>query len=103
MAKVELTSILTKARGNMNRVVHYNRLGTQCSRAHVIPRNPDTAAQRKNRNSFAGAVKAWQLLPEDEKKEWNSKAAQLRRKGKTGKTGYNVFMSEYMKNPESRD
>lgn len=102
MAKVKLTSILTEASGSMDRVVHYNRLGTQCTRAYVIPENPDTEAQRENRKAFADAVKEWQSLPEDKKECWNKKAAMLRRKGKTGKTGYTVFLSHYLKNPEGR-
>ena len=102
MAKVKLTSILEKASGSMDKLVHYNRLGTQCSRKHVIPANPDTRAQRKNRNTFAEAVKEWQLLPEEKKRYWNKKAAILRRKGKTGKTGYSTFLSGYLKNPAQR-
>ncbi len=99
MARVKLSSMLTEADGSMDRIVHYNRLGTQCARRHVIPANPDTEAQRVNRRAFADAVKAWQALSEDEKKFWNNKASILRRKGKTGKTGYTVFISNYLKNP----
>nr|HPR38484.1 hypothetical protein [Spirochaetota bacterium] len=99
---VKLSSILTESNGRMDKVVHYNRLGTQCVRRHVIPHNPDTEAQRENRSTFADAVKAWQLLPDEEKIYWNKKAAVLRRKGKKGKTGYIVFLSHYLKNPGER-
>jgi len=100
MARTKLSSIVTKAGGKMDKVVHYNRLGTQCVRRHVIPHNPDTEAQRENRSAFADAVKTWQALPDEEKLFWNKKASTLRRKGKNGKTGYSVFLSHYLKNPE---
>lgn len=102
MARVKLTAIITEASGNMDKVVYYNRLGTQCTRAYVIPRNPDTEAQRESRKAFAEAVQEWQNLPEEEKTCWNRKAAALRRKGKTGKTGYSTFLSHYLKNPAGR-
>jgi hypothetical protein len=90
--------MFNNSNGKMDKVVHYNRLGTQCVRRHVIPHNPDTEAQRENRSTFADAVKAWQLLPDEERIYWNKKAAALHRKGKNGKTGYSVFLSHYLKN-----
>ena len=102
MARTELNPMFTESNGKMDKVVHYNRLGTQCVRRHVIPHNPDTEAQRGNRSTFADAVKAWQQMQDDEKLLWNKKAAVLRRKGKNGKTGYGVFISHYLKNPGDR-
>jgi len=102
MARTKLSSITTQAAGKMDKVVHYNRLGTQCVRRHVIPANPNTEAQRGNRTTFADAVKAWQQMPDDEKIFWNKKAAALRRKGKNGKTGYSEFLSHFLKNPAER-
>ncbi len=102
MARTELNPMFTESNGKMDKVVHYNRLGTQCVRKYVIPANPDTEAQRENRCSFASAVKTWQQMPEDKKSFWNKKASILRRKGKNGKTGYSVFLSHYLKNPQER-
>lgn len=102
MARTELNPMFNNSNGKMDKVVHYNRLGTQCVRRHLIPANPDTEAQRENRSTFADAVKTWQGLSDDEKLKWNKKASGLRRKGKNGKTGYSVFISHYLKNPEDR-
>lgn len=102
MAKVKLESMVKEAGGKTDKVVHYNRLGTQCARRHVIPANPDTELQRINRKAFADAVKEWQKLTEDEKRYWNKKAVKLLRKGKTGKTGYSVFLSVYLTNSVRR-
>ncbi len=102
MAKVKLESMVKEAGGSMDKLVHYNRLGTQCARRHVIPANPDTELQKINRKAFADAVKEWQNLTEDEKKFWNKKAVKLRSKGKTGKTGYSVFLSACLTNPVRR-
>jgi len=91
MAKIILNPMFSEAEGNLGRIVLYKRNGVQCARKYVVPRNPDTHAQRSNRSTFAMAVKAWKNLSQDNKNEWNSKAQ------KKGKTGYNYFLSQYMK------
>jgi hypothetical protein len=91
MAKFTLNPAFTDANGSMGRIVLYKRNGVLCARKHVIPVNPDTPEQRSNRNRFALAVKAWRETPADEKKKWNLKAK------RKGKTGYNYFLSQYMK------
>ena len=91
MALVELNPMFERNSGRMGKIVHYNRRGTQCARRFVVPRNPDTAAQRVIRGSFREAVHAWQALPEAEKAQWN-----FRTRYKT-MTGYNLFVSRYMK------
>ena len=59
-------------------------------RAYVKPRNPDTPAQRKNRDLFRAAMKAWQDLPSYDRASYNRRAARL------GMTGHNLFISRYI-------
>ena len=59
-------------------------------RRHVIPHNPKTPAQTLRRERFADAVTAWQLLPIGEKVDYG------RRASKQARTGYNLFISEYL-------
>lgn len=59
-------------------------------RRHVVPFNPKTPAQTTRRNKFADAVTAWQLLPLTEKVQYG------RRASKQARTGYNLFISEYL-------
>ena len=91
MAVATLHPMFMDTRGKMGRLVYYNRRGTECIRRHVVPRNPDTNAQRTIRTSFSDAVHAWQALPLSEKAQWNHKARYK------PMTGYNMFVSRYMK------
>jgi hypothetical protein len=61
--------------------------GQAYARSYVIPRNPDTPAQRKRRRLFADAVRAWQTIPEMQKELWNHKARRL------VMSGFNLFIS----------
>jgi len=91
MALATLHPMFMNTSGRMGRLVYYNRRGIQCVRRHVIPGNPDTAAQRAVRSSFADAVHAWQALADQEKAMWRQKARYR------NVTGYNMFVSRYMK------
>ena len=91
MAKLTLNPAFTDAKGSLGKMVLYERNGVLCARKHVIPANPDTPEQRSNRDKFSMAVKAWRETPAEEKKKWNLKAK------RKGKTGYNYFLSQYMK------
>lgn len=77
--------------GRFGNVVFYSRESILCVRSYVIPRNPDTQAQRTVRRTFAGAVKAWQALAREEKHIYNRRARYL------NMSGYNMFISRYMK------
>lgn len=59
-------------------------------RRHVIPHNPRTPAQTVRRGKFADAVTAWQVLPIADKVMYG------RRASKQARTGYNLFISEYL-------
>jgi hypothetical protein len=73
--------------GRVGSLVFYMNNGQAYARSYVIPRNPDTPAQRKRRALFADAVRAWQTIPEMQKKLWNHKARRLIM------SGYNLFIS----------
>ena len=91
MALVTLNPMFNEVGGKMGNLVYYRRRGTQCVRRHVVPRNPASAAQRALRSCFRDAVHAWQILPDAERSVWNRKAHRM------SMSGYNLFLSRYMK------
>lgn len=60
-------------------------------RARVTPRDPKTAAQRDRRLRFDAAVAAWRALPEADK------AAVRERAAAEGRTGYHLFLAEFLR------
>ena len=54
------------------------------------PNNPNSTAQQAGRTKFHDAVVAWQGLTDPQKFAYNS------RRDAVGKSGYNIFISEYM-------
>ena len=61
-------------------------------RARVVPTNPRTPAQVEQRRRFEEAVAAWKALDEKEKDRY-------RKMGEySGRTGYNLFVGEYLAN-----
>ncbi len=91
MAKVKLHPYLRTAHGGMGDLVLYRRYGKIYIKARTIPKNPRTEPQVKCRGNFGGSVKAWQVLPEEEKAIYRARAKRKR------KSGYNLFMSEYLR------
>ncbi len=91
MATATPSILINSISGKIGNVVFYTRLGTQCVRAHVVPRNPDTQAQRAVRRSFGDAVRSWQSTSPEEKYAYNRKARHL------NMSGYNLFISKYIK------
>ncbi len=77
--------------GRIGNLVFYYSRGTQCIRTHVIPRNPDTEAQRIVRRTFAGAVRSWQAMTLEERYPYRRKARYM------NMSGYNLYISEYIK------
>ncbi|HOO70838.1 MAG TPA: hypothetical protein PK926_03675 [Spirochaetota bacterium] len=92
MATVTLNAALTSISGTIGRMVFYHRNGRVIARRWVMPPNPDTPAQRKNRSRFKEAMSAWKALTDDEKAAYTKKA-----RG-SGMTGHNLFISGWMKN-----
>jgi hypothetical protein len=55
------------------------------------PYNPNSEAQQYWRNKLREAVRAWQNLTSEQKKLYNIRGS------KRGRRGYNLFISEYLK------
>ncbi len=91
MAKVKLHPYLRTAHGGLDGLVLYRRYGKIYIKRRTIPKNPRTEPQVKCRGNFGGGVKAWQVLPEEEKNIYRERAKRKR------KSGYNLFMSEYLR------
>ncbi len=91
MAKVKLHPYLRTAHGGLDGLVFYRRYGKIYIKARTIPSNPRTEPQVKCRGNFGGGVKAWQVLPDEEKALYRNRAKRKR------KSGYNLFMSEYLR------
>ena len=91
MAKIKLNPVLTSVSGAIGNLVFYGRWKQQYARVYVKPVNPDTEAQRANRDLFAEAMKSWQALPEDVKDRYRARARRL------PMYGHNLYISEYMK------
>ena len=75
--------------GTIGGIVFCRRAGGVYARAHVVPRDPKTPAQRDRRRQFRAAVVAWRALPDLEKDKWRKRAA------KSERTGYHLFLSEF--------
>ncbi len=91
MAIAKLNPSFESIKGNIGNLIYYNRMGKVCIRSRVIPRNPRTSAQQRNRATFADAVASWQSMSQEEKLLWKIKGA------KRKNTGYNYYISEYMR------
>jgi hypothetical protein len=65
------------------------RDGKQYFRTYVIPNDPKTAKQMKQRKKYARAVEIWKQLSDDEKRHYNRRTTNLNR------SGYNLFISEF--------
>ncbi|MBP7582581.1 MAG: hypothetical protein KBA61_01025 [Spirochaetes bacterium] len=83
-------AFITGVSGRLGDSVFYTRNGKIRSRRHVIPSNPRTRKQQAGRSRFAGAVRAWRMLDEVARADWKRRAARHRR------TGYNLFIAEYL-------
>ncbi len=97
MATAKPNILINSISGRIGNVVFYTRHRaangaiTQCVRKHVIPRNPDTEAQRTVRLAFGDAVRTWQVMPADEQYTYTRKARHL------NMSGYNLYISIYLK------
>ena len=91
MARIKFASYLDTMNGRMGDAVFYSCNGRHYARVMVKPRNPNTAAQVLVRRTFGDAVRAWQALDHDSKRKFIRKGRMRRI------NGYNLFISEYMK------
>ncbi len=91
MATATPNILIKSIHGRIGNIVFYYSRGKQCVRTHVIPRNPDTEAQRAVRRSFGDAVRTWQSMSTDERSAFTKKARFL------NMSGYNLYISKYIK------
>ena len=66
------------------------RDGTNFTRFWVLPHDPKTPAQMRQRKRFADAHEAWIALPQEKRNEYNECARNIEM------TGYNLFVKEYV-------
>jgi len=91
MATAQLNPVINSVSGSVGALVFYERRGKTIMRAHIIPPNPKTPAQQKNRSRFRDAMLSWQGLSAHEKASCNATALKL------GMTGHNLYISRFMK------
>ncbi|HRZ25726.1 MAG TPA: hypothetical protein P5346_06260 [Spirochaetota bacterium] len=92
-----LNPAITSISGRVGGIVFYTHNDNTYFRSYVVPRNPDTPAQRSNRGAFRDAMKAWQALSSFDREGFARRARRL------GMAGHNLFISRYMlQRPVSR-
>jgi len=89
MAVVKLNPCYDSINGRIDSLVFYSYYNKTFCRKHVIPYNPRTENQQKNRTIFKDAVKSWQKLSKFEKNLWNVRSQ--------GASGYNYYISRFIK------
>lgn len=72
-----------------NSVTAVNRDSINFMRTYVLPHDPRTPKQVRQRRKYTEANEVWKALSQDERNEWNRRA-----KG-TGMNGYCLFVSEF--------
>lgn len=94
MAKVKGPLFSMDARGQIGKALVYaGWKGIAYVREWFIPQNPKSTLQVKIREIFAMGVERWQIIGSTPQEGWETGAE---RKGKT-QSGFNYFMSEYVK------
>ena len=78
----------TKFSGTIDKMTAVERNGVNFLRKHVIPRNPKSPLQQRNRNHFAEGVETWRSLRESQRRFYNGIAKRT--------SGYNLFLSKWM-------
>jgi hypothetical protein len=78
----------TKFSGTIDRMTAVNRSGVNFLRKHVIPHNPRSPLQQRNRNHFAEGVETWRSMRESQRHFYRGVARR--------RTGYNLFLSRWM-------
>ena len=94
MAHATLNPMFKSIAGRIGSLVFYHCNDRQYMRRYVIPRNPDTPAQKDVRTRFAEAVTRWQALEAYKKNQWNMRALRMRM------SGYNLYISTHMTSKE---
>lgn len=76
--------------GRHGSMVFVVRGKTTYVRRYKKPHDPKTPAQHAHRLRFMEAVQAWRELSDEEKARYNKRAKRL------GRTGYNLFVGEFL-------
>ncbi|HOW83820.1 MAG TPA: hypothetical protein PK573_14765 [Spirochaetota bacterium] len=97
MATAILNPIFDSLNGTVGRMVFYKRYGRTIMRMWIMPPNPNTPAQSKNRDRFRQAMASWRALPDYEKDSYNRRATKL------SMTGHNLYISRFMKGQTAKD
>lgn len=81
------------ARGKSGNVIYQvvNKTGTQYARKHVVAPDKQTAGQILQRDKLIAANYSWRTLSESDQNKYNNRAKKLQM------SGYNLFLSEFMK------
>ena len=83
--------------GRVGTVVYVNTRYGQLARQYVIPSNPRTPAQQRQRNQFGAASSRWRALTPEQRAAWNLAAANQTRVTsagyRTARNGYSFFVS----------
>lgn len=95
MAKTVGALLSREAHGTLAGVITYQS-NPRNKQAHkrLTRHDPETAAQLSRRSLFAAAVSAWQALSEAQKDVYRERASDT-----GGRSGYNIFISEYTPAP----
>ncbi len=91
MAKIEYDSFINNIHGRVGDAVHYSFRTRKCMRIYVVPRNPGTEPQQKNRGLFAEAMASWKTLTPEEKYYYRKRTRKL------AMHPHNLYIREYMK------
>ena len=67
------------------------RKGQQFLRKYVLPHDPKTPKQMRQRKKYAKANEVWRRMPESEKEAYDNRAGNMN----MGMSGYNLFVSEF--------
>jgi len=91
MAKIEYDSFINNMNGRLGDAIHYSFRTRKCIRVYVVPRNPGTELQQKNRALFAEAMASWKTLTPEEKYYYRKRTRKL------AMHPHNLYIREYMK------
>jgi hypothetical protein len=70
--------------------VYYMRGGKQCRRRYVVPKDPRTPAQRRQRAALSAASKAWsqsQRLTQEQRQDWRAAGAKIQSRPRLSQSG----------------
>lgn len=91
MAKIKCASYIESINGRLGDAVFYRHGNRRYARVYVIPSNPRTPMQQRNRSIFAEAMASWKGLSPEEKNYYRRKTRRL------NMNPHNLYISEYIK------